>query len=687
MSRDRGTREVLVTFDEQLGQLRLGEKDELLSIDLLPAAVAELGRLQDNGANITLLIPRSDVKRTEWQLARKKPITVIGAAHRGGAPGSGELALEPAGAGQAAFVAVDRRLRGEARAHGWHPLPHLKCVSWWLRGETAAFFRVRGPVDLLRRVSDCLACHLGHSGAGTLLLAVMPPGGCMQAIRLGLEVYKLDADPAIDDLLLLRIDEPVPADLAGFGGRVLFSDRELVCVALGPDDSEDAQPLHGAHGHNLLVRANPDLLKAAVSPPTRAQLSAQLRQWSVDKLKVEAELKRPLFDLGLWTCPGSAAELEDDVRRYTGGVDPGGGPIRSRHSSHPDNSRAVDLLISDLRAMGYCPHRFAFTLGGRTLYNVIADLPGRGTIRVAPGIREKLRTILIRYPPWPPEPDPPWRGAVRKLGINEAQASEGLTGELGRLALETIFDLRHAGLWWRPRCRLAGCGAQLVILGCHLDSTAARDSGYDPATDQAPGVDDDASGIGATLAVARQLAGHAGEFRHTIRFCFFNGEEQGLVGSRAYAAYLKAWLAPVRAVICSDMIGYNSVADGIFEVHAGYSDPAIRDLSVPVAQRVADWAVTLGRPGPVQVYRGTSSSGGADRNLYDGAIGRSDHAAFHEQGYPAVVVSEDFFVNLSTEPGADPNPNYHRGADTTFRADYTADIACVIAQTVKELAQ
>jgi Zn-dependent M28 family amino/carboxypeptidase len=220
-----------------------------------------------------------------------------------------------------------------------------------------------------------------------------------------------------------------------------------------------------------------------------------------------------------------------------------------------------------------------------------------------------------------------------------------------------------------------------------MDSTGARDPGYDAATDGAPGADDDASGIAGTLAIARALWSLRGKLRHTVRFCFFNAEESGLVGSKAYSAMLKAAGAPLRAVVCMDMIGYNGDSHRSWEIHAGYTDPAVRDLSVPIATTVQTWGTSLGALGPGQVYSGTNPSAGADRNVYDGAINRSDHSAFHQQGYPAVVVSEDFFVNLASEPAEDPNPNYHQGDDTVIDPAFASDIVCAVSMAVRELAQ
>lgn len=189
------------------------------------------------------------------------------------------------------------------------------------------------------------------------------------------------------------------------------------------------------------------------------------------------------------------------------------------------------------------------------------------------------------------------------------------------------------------------------------------------------------------LALARNLWSLRGKLKHTVRFCFFNAEEAGLIGSKAYAAKMKSLNAPIRAVICMDLIGHNSDANRIFEIHAGFTDPAVRDLSVPLAAYVSNAAAAHGQLAPAQLYKGTIWSGAPNRNVYDGAINRSDHAAFHQQGYGAILVSEDFFANLASEPGADPNPNYHRAADTFADLPYARDIVCAVSQAVIGLAR
>jgi hypothetical protein len=60
-------------------------------------------------------------------------------------------------------------------------------------------------------------------------------------------------------------------------------------------------------------------------------------------------------------------------------------------------------------------------------------------------------------------------------------------------------------------------------------------------------------------------------------------------------------------------------------------------------------------------------------------FGRSDHAAFWERGFPAIMVNDT--ANFR-------NPNYHRGTDTPETLDYErlADITAATAFTVEALA-
>jgi bacterial leucyl aminopeptidase len=221
---------------------------------------------------------------------------------------------------------------------------------------------------------------------------------------------------------------------------------------------------------------------------------------------------------------------------------------------------------------------------------------------------------------------------------------------------------------------------ELVLITAHLDSTAAFSDHFDPQTDIAPGRDDDASGVAAVLAIAsvmKELAAIKPPKR-SIRFVLFNAEEHGLIGSKAYARGQAAIVAPIVAVYQMDMIGYNVNPPRSFEVHVGYlPSQDVQNRSLVLAERLSKVTEQISKElQPLQIY---TSKGWLDRDR-DPAEGRSDHASFHERGYAACVVSEDFFAGpLLDSPAAEANPHYHMRTDTFVDPEYATDIARAIA--------
>ena len=67
----------------------------------------------------------------------------------------------------------------------------------------------------------------------------------------------------------------------------------------------------------------------------------------------------------------------------------------------------------------------------------------------------------------------------------------------------------------------------VVVVGAHLDSVP-----------EGPGINDDGSGVAMLLAQAQELAEGRYDLRQKVRFMFFGAEEDGLIGSRYYAANL-----------------------------------------------------------------------------------------------------------------------------------------------------
>jgi hypothetical protein len=111
---------------------------------------------------------------------------------------------------------------------------------------------------------------------------------------------------------------------------------------------------------------------------------------------------------------------------------------------------------------------------------------------------------------------------------------------------------------------------QVVILGAHLDS-------WDLGT----GVTDNGAGSMVVLEAARVLARSGLMPKRTIRFILFAGEEQGLIGSRRYAAAHAAEADSMQAVLVID----NGTGKIVGQALQGRSDLAElwQALLVPVA--------------------------------------------------------------------------------------------------------
>jgi hypothetical protein len=99
---------------------------------------------------------------------------------------------------------------------------------------------------------------------------------------------------------------------------------------------------------------------------------------------------------------------------------------------------------------------------------------------------------------------------------------------------------------------------RVVIISAHIDSRVS-----DPmnAVSDAPGANDDASGVVAVLEAARILSKE--KLNATVVYAVLSGEEQGLFGGKLLAetAAAKGW--SVEAVLNNDIIGNTHGADGL----------------------------------------------------------------------------------------------------------------------------
>jgi carboxypeptidase Q len=147
-----------------------------------------------------------------------------------------------------------------------------------------------------------------------------------------------------------------------------------------------------------------------------------------------------------------------------------------------------------------------------------------------------------------------------------------------------------------------------VIIGGHIDS-------WDGAT----GATDNGTGVSTTLEAARLLAKAGAKPRRTIRFMLWSGEEQGLLGSRAWIKAHPEEMKLISACIVHD--GGTNYVSGINAT----------ETLAPVFDTVFSRARTLDEQLPFTVRK----VGGLPRGI------GSDHDSFLAQGVPG------FFWNQS----------------------------------------
>src|SRR6185503_11140453 len=153
---------------------------------------------------------------------------------------------------------------------------------------------------------------------------------------------------------------------------------------------------------------------------------------------------------------------------------------------------------------------------------------------------------------------------------------------------------------------------EVVVIGGHLDSIAPGGAKSD-----APGADDDASGIATLDQIARTLLAAGFRPERTIQFMAYAAEEVGLRGSQAIVREYRRRGINVVGVLQLDMTNYQGSDRDIW---------LIDDFTSPAQNRfVAEL-----------IERYTTATWGVDRCGY----ACSDHASWHRAGVPASMPHE-----------------------------------------------
>lgn len=230
-----------------------------------------------------------------------------------------------------------------------------------------------------------------------------------------------------------------------------------------------------------------------------------------------------------------------------------------------------------------------------------------------------------------------------------------------------------------------------VVTG-HYDSRATD---VMDTTSDAPGADDDASGVAAVMELARVLATR--RTAATIIFAPVAGEEQGLYGSTHLAEVLKAADTDVQGMFTNDIVGSSTADDGTRDPHTvrlfaegvpTSETPEQADIRRAVGGENDSPSRQLARF--VRDVADNAATGMHVRMIYrrDRYLRGGDQIPFLERGYPAARFTEpaENFAHQHQDVRVEDGTQY--GDLPEFcDFDFTARVARVNAATLWTLAQ
>jgi len=205
-----------------------------------------------------------------------------------------------------------------------------------------------------------------------------------------------------------------------------------------------------------------------------------------------------------------------------------------------------------------------------------------------------------------------------------------------------------------------------VVAGAHLDSRMAINTRTDAP---APGADDNASGSAVQLEHLRVIATQNRRFMYSLRYMWFCGEEQGLLGSNAIAKEYAAAGVDVIGMFNNDMIGWMWQPPGTpppprRSVMSFMTDSSSKELS--------------------DVCKAHSKTYNPSLEVGDTRGCCSDQQSFHNYGYKAAGIFETPTTSVQY-------PEYHKETDTSSQVSFTqlysfgkSFLACIAESAVPQ---
>jgi len=188
----------------------------------------------------------------------------------------------------------------------------------------------------------------------------------------------------------------------------------------------------------------------------------------------------------------------------------------------------------------------------------------------------------------------------------------------------------------------------IIIFNAHYDSVA-----------KGPGANDDGSGTVAVLAAAYALSHF--DFKRTVKFVTFSGEEVGLIGSKAYTKEAYQRNDNILVEINADMIGH---------------DEGSNTLTITATEDVG-WVADIFQGVPANFSIGLTVNRGGTINRVHHGLGGSDYSTFLPYGWESICCWE-----------TDHDPNFHSAQDnlSNVNLSYLVNTTRTIAATIAYLA-
>jgi hypothetical protein len=186
-------------------------------------------------------------------------------------------------------------------------------------------------------------------------------------------------------------------------------------------------------------------------------------------------------------------------------------------------------------------------------------------------------------------------------------------------------------------------GRTYVVSG-HLDSRVTDVLNF---TSDAPGADDDGSGVAAVLELARVMSTR--HFDATIVFAVFAGEEQGTFGAVNFASRLKAAGTNVAGMFSNDIIGSSLGQNGVRDtrdVRVFAEGPSPQETPQQAAIRRTMGGENDSPPRELARFVREAAQAAIPRmNVWiiyrrDRFLRGTDDGPFLDQGYPGLRMSE-----------------------------------------------